>query len=111
MFTSWYAAPLDGDLTVIGDVSSLVGAGPARGDVVEDYCARTRPSGLVTLGALEHSLGACSTTMPPAGDDAGIGGDDVVTTPSDGGCCEAGHGRSSTILAALVVLLGRRRRR
>ncbi len=112
MFTSWYAAPLDGDLAVIGDVSSLVGAGPARSEVVEDYCARTRPAGMVTLGALEHSLGACATTTPPVGNDAGIGGDDVVTTPSDGGgCCEAGRGRSSTVLAALVVLLALRRRR
>jgi parallel beta-helix repeat protein len=113
MFTSWYADPMNGDLAVIGDVSSLIGAGPARTDVVDDYCARTRPPGMVTLGALEHSLGACTTTMPPAGDDAGIGEhDDVVMTPSDaGGCCETSDTRSPAILAALVALAGLRRRR
>lgn len=113
MFTSWYADPMNGDLSVTGDVSSLVGAGPARTDVVDDYCARTRPPNMVTLGAVEHSLGACSTTTPP-GDDAGIGvHDDVVTSPTDpGGCCDtSGNARtSSLLLAALVAMLSSRRR-
>ena len=108
MFTTWYADPMSGDLSVIGDVAALVGAGPARSEVVDDYCARTRPSGMITLGALEHSLGACATTTPPPGTDAG---------PNDAsgegsGCCDTGHagaGRSSAILVALIALYLRRR--
>lgn len=116
MFTSWYADPLNGDLSVIGDVSTLIGAGPARPEVLDDYCARTRPTTMVTLGALEHSLGACSTTMPPpGGDDGGPLSDDVVTDPpagEPGGCCDTGgSGRSSTLLASLVALLALRRNR
>ncbi|MFN0246480.1 MAG: chondroitinase-B domain-containing protein [Kofleriaceae bacterium] len=110
MFTSWYADPMNGDLSVIGDVSSLVAAGPARTDVVDDYCARTRPSSTVTLGALEHSLGACATTMPPPGGDAGTGQNDGATPSDSGGCCETGGGRSSTFLATLVAILALRRR-
>ena len=110
-FAGWYAAPLEGDLEVTGDVSALVGAGPARAEVPDDYCARARPSGMYTLGAVEHSLGACSTITPPPAGDAGIRGDDVVSTPVEkGGCCETGNGRSSLLLAGIVVLLALRRR-
>ena len=114
MFTSWYTAPLSGDLSVTGDVSSLVGAGPARAEVPDDYCARTRPAGMVTLGALEHSLGACATVTPPGGGDAGVRGDDLPSTDGSGGCCDtgaAGGARASGLLVALLALLVRPKRR
>ena len=119
-FAAWYRAPLAGDLAVIGDVSSLISAGPMRPDVTNDYCAQARPATMLTLGAIEHSVGTCDTTRPPVGMPPG-GGSDAGVQPGDdegtggGGCCQTG-GRSDGALAlglALVVgvLLARRRSR
>ncbi|MDQ3338775.1 MAG: right-handed parallel beta-helix repeat-containing protein [Myxococcota bacterium] len=97
-FTSWYRAPLTGDLATVGDVRGLVGAGPARADVPNDYCAVLRPAGMATLGAIEHSVGTCDTTRPPVGPDP-VGGDDAPSGDDaggggggggdSGGCCQA----------------------
>ena len=73
-FTAAYQSPLAGDLRVIGDVSAWVDGAAARDDVQDDYCARERPDGQVTLGALEHSLGDCETNPPPFGETSGAGG-------------------------------------
>lgn len=120
-FASWYRAPLAGDLVAIGDVTSLIGAGPARADVVDDYCTRVRPQARVTIGAIEHSLGGCETTRPPeagggsGGGDGGAGGDagpfgDPVH-PGGGGCCGAAADPASAAGAAGVLALMLRRRR
>lgn len=90
-FTSWYAAPLAGDLRVTGDVSMLLGVGSPRFDVVDDYCARERPFTPTTIGALEHSLGDCDTTRPPVvggggmTPDAGVPSVDAGAPVADGG--------------------------
>lgn len=117
MFAQWYMAPLTGDLRVIGDVSTLVGAGPARSDVPNDYCGVTRPTGDIALGAIEHSVPGCTTVPPPhANDPTNPGGDDVgtngdATPPGDGGgCCDTSGGAGSLPLALGVLLLVRRRR-
>src|SRR5690606_127366 len=70
-FEMWYAAPLTGDLSVVGDVSSLIASAPPDADVTNDYCAQPRPSsGQYTVGALEHSITPqCDTTRPPVGTD------------------------------------------
>lgn len=91
-FTGWYRDPLIGDLTVVGDVASLVGAGPLRVD--NDYCAHARPPGMSTLGAIEHAAGGCDTTRPPmpSGPVDGDGtpaGDGAPPTEHGGGCCQA----------------------
>lgn len=115
-FTALYQAPLIGDLTVIGDATSLIGMGPARTEVPDDYCGRARPSGMYTLGAVEHSLGTCTTTTPPdtgsGGGDAGAGGgDDDAMSDGGGGCCDAGaRGSGATLLAGAVALALVRRR-
>jgi len=74
-FSGWYQAPLLGDLRKKGDLSTLLGKGTARPDVTDDYCARAR-SGAYDLGALQASLGDCTTTTPPGGTthpDGGVG--------------------------------------
>lgn len=115
-FATWYQAPLTGDLEVIGDVSSLIGAGPTRDDVPNDYCGATRPTTMNTLGAIEHSLvDGCETTMPPMTDDPdpvnpdgpSLGND----TMDDSGCCSSTNRTSSIALAfGVLALLVRRRR-
>jgi hypothetical protein len=71
-FDGWYTTPLSGDLSLQGNVSMLIGAGPREALVTDDFCGRPRPaSGPYTQGALEHSLGSCVTTKPPLG---GLGG-------------------------------------
>lgn len=87
-FDGWYAAPLEGDLSVVGDVSSLIGAAAATPEVTDDYCGRPRPeSGSFTLGALEHSLGECSDAPPDAGTqmDAGSSGEQDAGVVADAG--------------------------
>ncbi|MBI5494451.1 MAG: PE-PGRS family protein [Deltaproteobacteria bacterium] len=64
-FDAAYRLPHQGDLALAGSVAAWVGAGNALADVPDDYCARTRPSGTVTVGALEHALGSCATVPPP----------------------------------------------
>lgn len=78
-FSAWYADSLKGDLRKKGDLSPLIGQGAALPNVTDDYCARARAAPY-DLGALQHSLGDCKPTTPPAdggaGDgDAGDGGD------------------------------------
>ena len=71
-FANWYVAPLKGDLTLKGSVTSLIGAGARNALVTDDFCGRPRPStGAYTLGALEHSQGNC--TAGTGGTDAGTG--------------------------------------
>ncbi len=139
MFTAWYQDPGHGDLRVRGDVAALIGAGPARADVRDDYCGRTRPGGALTVGALEHSLGSCTTLPggpvggsdggPVVGSDAGAGasgdggaagGDAGAPGDDGGGCgCRAGRGAGTATrpglacagLLLLVLWRGRRRRR
>jgi MYXO-CTERM domain-containing protein len=72
-FTTWYQAPLLGDLRKKGDLSAILGKATARPDVTDDYCARGR-SGAYDLGALQASLGDCTTTTPPPGAGAPDGG-------------------------------------
>ncbi|MCP3063726.1 right-handed parallel beta-helix repeat-containing protein [Myxococcus sp. K38C18041901] len=90
-WTSWYVAPVKGDLTLKGPVTQLVGAAAPRTSVTDDFCQRPRPtSGSYTLGALEHSLGNCApvTEQPDAGTpDAGGG-----TPDAGGGTPDAGGG-------------------
>ncbi|MCS6902004.1 MAG: chondroitinase-B domain-containing protein [Myxococcales bacterium] len=72
-FLAWYSDPASGDLSLKGDISSLVAKVPPRPDVLNDYCLRSRPSSPTTLGALEHTLGDCQTFPLPDGT-AGSGG-------------------------------------
>ncbi len=119
-FSAMYQEPLVGNLAITGDISALVGIGPARTDVTNDYCARMRPTGSYTLGALEHSLGSCDTLVPPidpGGDGGGGGADgarDGITdgaTGNGGGCCGVGGDPvSSGVLVAVIGCCVRRRR-
>jgi hypothetical protein len=109
---AWYADPAAADLTVTGDLSALVGQGPVRTEVPDDYCARARPAGPYTLGAIEHAEGSCEIIPPPggaSGPDAGPGGGGDDDGGGSGGCCDAG-GRDSGLLALCVVALLRRRK-
>ncbi|NBD13702.1 chondroitinase-B domain-containing protein [Corallococcus silvisoli] len=102
-WTSWYMAPLQGDLTRKGDVSSLIGAGTRNALVTDDFCARPRPTvAASTLGALEHSLGDCTTGPADAGTggDAGTGADAGVSdagTGADAGTADAGTGADAGV--------------
>jgi MYXO-CTERM domain-containing protein len=101
-FSGWYQEPLKGNLTIKGDVSSLISAAAARAQVVDDFCGRPRPSqGAYTLGALEHSLGNCSgwptdgggSAPPDAGSgNGGVdgGSDGGVSSPVDAGVVSDG---------------------
>jgi parallel beta-helix repeat protein len=75
-FDGWFLDAMHGDLRKKGDQSALIGKATLRADVPDDYCARAR-TGTGDMGALQVSLGDCSTTMPPLGGgapDAGGGG-------------------------------------
>jgi hypothetical protein len=120
-FAAWYGTgAITGDLKIVGDVSSLIGAAPMRADVKDDYCAATRPAGALTLGALEHSvMPACNTTFPPTGTpvdptgDGALGGDAGNGGPSGGGggCCQSSQRPDvPAVLLALFGLLRFRRR-
>lgn len=74
-FSAMYVAPLQGDLRKKGDLGKLLDKGGATAGVVDDYCARTRVDGKHDWGALEHSLGDCTTTIPPLGPPAPPKGD------------------------------------
>lgn len=105
-FASAYASPLAGDLSVTGSVSAWVGqVTPPLSGVTDDFCARTRPGTMWTVGALEHSLGSCATGKPPDGGfgggggsatDAGTGGGGGPTTGGGGGGVATGGGGGST---------------
>ena len=111
-FNAWYEAPIDGVLTTKGDVSQLIGSATARADVKDDYCAHQRPSGALTMGAIEHSVTpTCDTTFPPEGnpvDPTGDGvanGDAGVGNPGGGGgggCC--GSSTRPDVLSIAFVL-------
>ena len=114
-FQQWYASPLTGDLSVLGDVSSLIGAGPMRADVKNDYCGALRPNGALTVGALEHSVAVCDTTRPPVQTDPGTDGDGAPSgdagpggpggeTGGDSGCCQAQRTPDGSALFLLFVL-------
>lgn len=80
-FDAMYTNSLAGDLRLKGDVSALLGKGPAVGGITDDYCARPRSAPL-DLGALQSSLGDCPT-VPPRPPAIGDGGADA--SASDGG--------------------------
>jgi hypothetical protein len=84
-WSTWYQAPLSGDLRIKGSVSQLIGAAAARPLVTVDYCGRPRPAGANTLGALEHSLGDCSDAGTGTPADAGTGGPMDAGTSVDAG--------------------------
>ncbi|MCP3141932.1 chondroitinase-B domain-containing protein [Pyxidicoccus xibeiensis] len=85
-WSTWYQAPLAGDLRIKGSVSQLIGAAAARASVTGDYCGRPRPTGSAySLGALEHSLGDCSDAGTGGPTDAGTSGPDDAGTPVDAG--------------------------
>jgi len=92
-FADFYIDPLNADLRQRGDLSRLIGQGPAASAIVNDYCARPRPSAL-TLGAVEHSLGDCDTTHTWPEDSRGgaDGGFDGGST-QDGGTPDGGSGK------------------
>jgi hypothetical protein len=87
-FTALYADPLALDFHVVGDPSALA-IGPARADVLDDYCARERPAAGLALGALEHSAGDCQVFPPPAppgeGGASGSGGAGAGATATSAG--------------------------
>lgn len=117
-FQQWYRQPLVGDLHVIGDITGLVGKGSPRPDVPNDYCGAIRPTTMIAVGAIEHSLPGCETVPPPhatdptdpgGGGDAGTQGGDPPGT--GGGCCETSSGSAGSLPLAVGVLLVLRRRR
>ncbi len=114
MFETWYQDPAIGDLMAIGDLSQLLGAGPARADITDDFCAQLRPTGALTLGAIEHAVGGCDTSMPPPDPDPDPDpppGDDPGDDPSAGGCCNTGAPGATPLFALAVLALLRRRGR
>lgn len=140
-WTTWYQAPMSGDLRLKGDVSQLIGKAAAKAPVTVDYCSRPRPTGgSYTLGALEHSLGDCSDAGTGGTADAGTSADAGTTadagtsadagTGSDGGSsggmngpapggnsdadeggCSAAPGLAAALVAVLLPLALRRRQR
>ncbi len=116
-FEMWYVAPLEGNLAVNGDITSLIAAAPSHENVKDDYCAMMRPpaGAPLTTGALEHTAPACDTTRPPVTQPDPIpdgvldDDDDGLGSASAGGCCQApGHPDLLPILA-VVFVLGRKR--
>jgi MYXO-CTERM domain-containing protein len=125
-FDDWYLEPLVGNLALTGDITSLLGAGPAHANVPNDYCGTTRPSGALTLGALEHMAAMpCDTTTPPEVTDppfyvdgsptGGDGGTDPGGNNNggdSGGCCQtqsSPDGSAALLLLALGYVIRRRR--
>jgi hypothetical protein len=119
-FMAWYRAPLEGDLAVVGDVTSLIAAAPMRADVKDDYCAALRPAGALTMGALEHSVTPqCDTTTPPRGTgvdptgDGALGADAGTGNPpgaDGGGCCQSPKRPDVLPILFVLFVLARRRR-
>ncbi|HEY4178149.1 MAG TPA: chondroitinase-B domain-containing protein [Kofleriaceae bacterium] len=119
-FVQWYPHYMDGDFSGGTDVATAVGAAPARAEVTDDFCGRTRPAGNDTRGAIEHTLGDCASAPPPVDNDGSLGGRDDVLGDDDGGggggsggCCEASGGNpaGSLVLAVGFVFAQLRRRR
>lgn len=116
-FMMWYVAPLEGDLSVKGDITELIAGAPPREDVKDDYCAITRPPGApLTIGAIEHTGPGCDTKRPPVAlpDPVGDGvltdgGDEGLGSASAGGCCQA-PGRPDALPVLVVALLLVRKR-
>lgn len=95
-FAALYADPLALDLSLKGDPSSLSKAAPHPA-LKDDYCARVRPSANLAVGALEHSLGSCTTLPPPeAPTETGAGGSGAASSTggstTGGGTAETGSG-------------------
>jgi hypothetical protein len=93
-FAAMYFAPLAGDLRskAGGDLSALLGKSTAVAGISDDYCARARGAAPLDLGALESSLGDCTTIPPPKGSSASDGGIDGSTPGADAG----GNGGTSS---------------
>lgn len=92
-FAALYTDPTRGDLSLLGDPSALEGTAAAEPSVQDDYCARPRPSGPSTVGALEHTLGDCDT-VPPPGPGEGTGGNGAGGGAAQGGGSSHGGGGS-----------------
>ena len=107
-FEAMYVGPLIGDLRRNGDLSALLGQGPAVPDVTDDYCARARGA-TFDLGAIQHSLGDCAIEPPP-----GDGGGDPPGQPEGdvaGGCCQGGSDAAWIGAIPLLLVLPLRPRR
>jgi parallel beta-helix repeat protein len=85
-FEAMYTAPLVGDLRKKGELAALLGKAPMNANVPDDYCLRPR-TGMWDLGALQHSLGDCTTVTPPQGTSSSSG---------DGGSSGASSGGASS---------------
>ena len=92
-FEQMYTAPLLGDLRKKGELAALIGKGPTNADAPNDYCLRTR-TGAWDLGALQHSLGDCSTVPPPLGGSSS-GGDGGASSSGGNGPGGGADGGSS----------------
>ena len=92
-FTAMYLDPLKGDLRKKGDLAKLLQKAPILATVADDYCARKRIDPKYDLGALESTLGDCTTFPPPIG---------PGTTPGDSGpTSDSGLGDSASSPDAL----------
>jgi hypothetical protein len=109
-FDAMYVAPLVGDLRLKagGDLTALTGkVAAAVNGITDDYCARARGAAPLDLGALESSLGDCTTVPPPkaagssgdAGTDGGgssSGGSSGTASSSSGGAASSSGGGASS---------------
>ena len=88
-FEQMYMAPLAGDFRKKGDLSALLGKAPMNANVPDDYCIRAR-SGTWDLGALQHSLGDCTTFPPPQGGGGSSSGDGGTSSSSSSSSSSGG---------------------
>jgi hypothetical protein len=94
VFTSLYADPLALDFAPKGDTASLQVAA-AHAEVSDDYCARSRPTTSLAIGALEHSLGGCVVLPPPEGEGGG-GATSGGGAAGSGGATSGGGGTAGS---------------
>lgn len=88
-FSALYTDPSHGDLSLLGDPVAIEGMAAPDPNETDDYCARTRPAGMLTFGALEHTLGDCDT-VPPPGPAGGEGGNGAGGGAAAGGASTGG---------------------
>lgn len=125
-FIYWYVDPLNGDLRARNDLSPFLQKAPVLTQVTDDYCARARTDPKYDVGALEATLGDCTTFPPPLGAGGKPGMEDAGMASPDGGLgrrggsgcgcaiggASEGENRWALIAAfAFVVCVGRLRLR